>query len=104
MDKTLGMLSLCKKAGKLKAGFDPAALSLGRDAALVVFSADASPKTKDRMAQKAADAGIPCVTLPQTADEIGFATGKRVVVLAVTDEGMARQVLRLTGEQNKEVM
>jgi ribosomal protein L30E len=56
------------------------------------------------MAQKAADAGIPCVTLPQTADEIGFATGKRVVVLAVTDEGMARQVLRLTGEQNKEVM
>ncbi len=103
-NKTLGMLSICRKAGKLKPGFDPAANSLGRDAALVAFSADASPKTKERMAEKALRAGVACLTLPFTADEIGYATGKRVVVLAITDEGLARQVSRLAGGSNEEVM
>lgn len=96
-NKALGMLGICQKAGKLKPGFDPAAYSLGRDAALVAFSADASPKTKERMEKKAVQSGVACLTLPFTADEIGYATGKRVVVLAITDEGLARQVSRLVG-------
>ncbi len=99
----LGILAICRKAGKLKAGFDPAADSLGRDAALVVFSADASPKTKERMEMKAQRAGVVCRTIPYTADEIDFAVGRRAVVLAVTDPGLARQILLRTDEQNEEV-
>jgi len=98
----LGVLALCRKAGKLRAGFDPAADSLGRDAALVVFSADASPKTKERMTRKAERAGVACLTLPHTADEIDFATGKRAVVLAVTDAGLAELVKARAGADWKE--
>lgn len=99
----MGMLAICRKAGKLKAGFDPAADSLGRDAALIVFSADASPKTKERMELKAARAGVECITIPYTADEIDFAVGKRAVVLSITDKNLARQVSLLTEEHNEEV-
>lgn len=99
----LGMLAICRKAGKLKAGFDPAADSLGRDAALIVFSADASPKTRERMEFKAKRAGVECAVLPYTADEIDFAVGKRAVVMSVTDKNLARQVRLLTEEHNEEV-
>ena len=98
----LGMLAVCRKAGKLKAGFDPAAGSLGRDAALIVFSADASPKTKDRMTAKAARAGVACVTLPNTADEIDYAVGRRAVVFAITDAGLARSIALRAGGNQKE--
>jgi len=98
----LGMLSVCRKAGKLKAGFDPAAESLRRDAALIVFSADASPKTKDRMTAKAARAGVACLTLPHTADEIDYAVGRRAVVLAITDAGLAREIAARAGADLKE--
>ena len=99
---SLGVLAVCRKAGKLKAGFDPAADSLGRDAALVLFSADASPKTKERMSHKAERAGVACLTLPHTADEIDFAIGKRAVVLAITDAGLAELVKARAGADMKE--
>ncbi|MBR6736673.1 MAG: hypothetical protein IKL92_07425 [Oscillospiraceae bacterium] len=99
----MGMLAICRKAGKLKAGFDPASDSLGRDAALIVFSSDASPKTIERMEFKAKRAGVKCVTLPFTSDEIDFAVGKRAVVLAITDKNLAGQISLMTDEHNKEV-
>jgi ribosomal protein L7Ae-like RNA K-turn-binding protein len=93
-DDILGMLALCRKAGRLKAGFDPAEGALGRDAALIVFAADASPKTKKRMSEKAERAGVPCLALMSTADDIDYVTGKRAVVLAVTDKGFAGAIMK----------
>ena len=93
-DEILGMLALCRKAGRLKAGFDPAEVALGRDAALIVFAADASPKTKKRMSEKAERVGVPCLTLMSTADDIDYVTGKRAVVLAITDKGFAGAIMK----------
>lgn len=48
----LGLLGICRKAGKIKLGFDPVAEVLGKGACLLVFSSDISPKTKERMLKK----------------------------------------------------
>ena len=43
------MLSICRKAGKIKMGFDPVENSLYEDAYLVVFAQNASKNTVERM-------------------------------------------------------
>jgi ribosomal protein L30E len=86
------MLAICRKAGKLALGFDAAEASLGRGAALVVFTSDVSPKTKKRMQTKAARLNAVSITLPHSADDVWRATGKRVAVMAITNRGLADRV------------
>ncbi len=93
----LGLLNICRKAGKLKLGFDPAAASLGRDAQLLLFTADVSPKTKARMLKKAEGMPVKILDLTETADMVYHAIGKRVAVMAVTDKGLAERAAVLNG-------
>ena len=45
--KLLGLISICRKAGKIAIGFDPAAEALAAGkAALVLVAPDISPKTR----------------------------------------------------------
>ena len=94
----LGLLGICRKAGKLRLGFDPVAEGLGKDVRLLLFSNDISPKTKERMLQKASG------SLPYSADELLAGLGKRVAVLAVTDRGLADRIkeLHTTATENRE--
>ena len=66
----LGLLGICRKAGKLRLGFDPVAEGLGKDVRLLLFSNDISPKTKERMLQKASESPAASLTLPYSADEL----------------------------------
>ncbi|MPN29781.1 hypothetical protein SDC9_177234 [bioreactor metagenome] len=91
----LGLLNICRKAGKLKLGFDPAAASLGRDAQLLLFTADVSPKTKARMLQKAEGLPVKALDLTETSDTVYHTIGKRVAVMAVTDKGLAERAAAL---------
>lgn len=93
----LGMLAICRKAGKLKFGFDAAESALGRDAVLIAFTSDVSTKTKTRMQNKAARFAAVSITLPYTADDVWRATGRRVAVMAITDRGLADRVVFLLG-------
>lgn len=97
----LGLLGICRKAGKLKLGFDPAAASLGRDAQLLLFAADVSPKTKMRMLKKAEGLAVKSIDMVETSDAVYYAIGKRVAVMAVTDKGLAERAATLhnAGEQ-----
>ena len=63
----LGLLGICRKAGKLRLGFDPVAEGLGKDVRLLLFSNDISPKTKERMLQKASGSPAASLTLPYSA-------------------------------------
>jgi ribosomal protein L7Ae-like RNA K-turn-binding protein len=95
----LAWICLCRKAGKIKMGFDAAAQSLGRDAALVVFACDASENTKRRMQQKALLYKVPVCTLPHTEDEIWRTTGKRAVLMTIIDKRLAAQLAALTNRE-----
>ncbi|MDF3003600.1 MAG: ribosomal protein L7ae [Oscillospiraceae bacterium] len=91
----LGLLGICRKAGKLKLGFDPAAASLGRDAQLLLFTADVSPKTRMRMLNKAEGLSVKSLDMTETSDAVYYAIGKRVAVMAVTDKGLAERAAAL---------
>lgn len=92
----LGWICLCRKARKIKMGFMESANSLGRDGVLVMFSSDVSQNTKSKMQRLAEKNMVPTGTLPFTADEIWRACGRRAAVMAVTDEGMAAQLVSFT--------
>ena len=94
-NRLLGLLGICRKAGRLKLGFDPVAQSLGKDACLLIFSGDISPKTKGRMLKKAGGLDIKSLTLAETSDDIWRAVGKRVAVMAITEEGLAKRAAEL---------
>lgn len=91
----LGLLGICRKAGKLKLGFDPAAASLGRDAQALLFTADVSSKTKARMLKKAQGLPVGVLELDETSDALHHAIGKRVAVMAITDKGLAERAAAL---------
>ena len=49
MNRLLGLLSLCRKAGRLRIGFEPVkdAVEAGEDR-LVLYAADFSPRSRER--------------------------------------------------------
>jgi ribosomal protein L30E len=98
----LGLLALCRKAGKLNMGFDVAARSIGRGAKLLVFTADVSPKTRERMCRLAHDVPIKILDLPCTSDDVFRVVGKRAVVLSVADGQLAQRLVFLTQHHNEE--
>lgn len=92
----LGLLCICRKAGRLRQGFDAVADSLGAGVELILFTSDVSPKTKERMETKAGRHNIKSLCLPHSSDDIWRATGRRAAVMAITDRGLAKQVALLT--------
>lgn len=91
----LGLLGICRKAGRIRLGFDPAAESLGNGACLLIFTSDVSPKTKKRMLQKAEGLPIAALDISETSDDIWHAVGKRAAVMAITDRGLAEKAAEL---------
>lgn len=98
MNKLLGLLSLCRKAGKLKIGFEPVkeAAEMG-EARLVLYAADFSPRSRERMERALEGSADP----PEQAG-IGFSMedlaqvcGKLAGVVAVIDDGFAAGMKKL---------
>ena len=91
----LSLLGICRKAGKVRLGFDPVLEGLGKDVQLLLFSSDVSEKTRERMLFKAQSLCRRSISLPYTADELHRGIGKRVAVLAITDRGLADAIARM---------
>lgn len=87
----LSLISLCRKAGKLKLGFDAVEQSLP-DAKLLLFCSDVSPKTKERMLYFANNQNTRVLDAPFTSEELHLVVGKRAVVFSITDTGLAKAV------------
>ncbi len=89
-DKVLGALSLSKKAGRLKTGYDAVCESvLKGKASLVLFASDVSEGTKKRILA-IVNGECPSYDLPYRQQELAGITRKAVGVLAVEDEGLAK--------------
>ena len=95
MDKLLGALSLCRKAGKLVMGFDPVAESAAKGKAqLVLLAADLAEGSRKKALRFCDAAGLAPRALPLTQQELLAVTPKRTGVFAVIDKGLAQLVER----------
>ena len=90
-----GLISICRKAGKLKAGMDIVKSACDNGEAKAVFAAaDLSPKSLKELRFAAARNEIPVYRLQMTMQQIADAMGKRTGILAVTDGGFARSMAK----------
>ncbi len=91
MNKTLSLLGICRKAGKLSVGHDMVFQSVRKGKArLIVLTKDASPRHLREL--EAADFNGKVITLEDTSDTVGASIGKRCCIYAVEDEGFAKAI------------
>lgn len=91
MNKTLSLLGICRKAGKLSVGHDMVFQSVRKGKAkLIVLTKDASPRHIREL--EAAEFAGRVITLEETSDIAGASIGKRCCIYAVEDDGFAKAI------------
>ncbi len=101
MSNISGLLSICRKAGKLVMGFDPMKEALaGGKACAVIIASDISPKTEKEVRFFSDKKNIPVAVTSMTLDEIHFVIGKKAGILTVCDKGFAEKALALCESEN----
>ena len=85
--KTLNLLGLAQKAGKLATGFDAVKISLSKNQAKLIFIGnDVSQNTKDKLVDTFSSA------------EITQALGKERKLVSVTDSGFSKAMIKNLNE------
>lgn len=98
-DRLMNLLGLARKAGKLELGGEAVKQAVRRHRAkLVLTSADLSENTAAAIGREAERSGVRTVALPAGMDAVQAAVGKRSGVIAVTDSGFAKALLKLCAE------
>lgn len=100
-DKTntrfLGMLGFAMRAGRVLLGTDIVISAMQKgQARLIIISESASESTKRRLGFKCEFYSVPVIFTTLSGDELGERLGKSYspIVLAVTDEGFASEILK----------
>ena len=97
--KLTGILSICRKAGKIVLGFDPMKEALEKKkVAGVLTAADISPKTYKEVCYFCQKKKIPVCQIPLTMMQFGSAVGRKAAVAAVLDEGFFNRINQLCTE------
>jgi len=95
LKNTLNMLGLCRRAGKLSAGFEAVktAVKNGR-ARLVIIARDISDKSKKEIIFIASSADKPVEIYNMDADivDITQAIGIKAGIISIDDEGFANKI------------
>ncbi len=92
-DRLLSMIGMCRRAGKLTAGFDTVVEGVRTGSITSVFYAcDVSAKTVKELNYVCGQENVPTIPLPVTMDEIRSMTAKRLGIFAVTDAGLRRKI------------
>lgn len=91
MNNKMGLVTMCRKAGKLSLGMDMAKDACKNGAAFAVFTAsDLSEKSLKEARFVCGKYGVKLYSLGMTMDEIWNDLGKRAGVMAMTDKGFAK--------------
>ncbi len=95
-DELLGLLGLCKKAGKLLLGEDEAAsAALDHKVRLILMAADAAGNTVSKTRRAAGEGNAPCFQVELTKAQLGAAVGRaQCAVMALTDVGFAAAAMK----------
>lgn len=102
-DRTLQMLGICKRAGRVVAGFDAVeAAAEDHSAKLVLCSEGLSERTKRKTEAFCRRCGTPWIPCSMTLEEIEWMIGRRSGVLAITDEGLAGKMRSLIAQEEEE--
>lgn len=96
IDKAAGLLTMCRRAGKLAMGFDAAkeAILKGR-AELILLSSDISSKTEKEVRFYSDKKNVPIIKTDSSMEELEYHIGKKVGILAVCDKGFAGKTKEL---------
>ena len=96
-----GLLTICRKAGKLAVGLEPAKDALYRGtAAGVLVCSDAAPRTRKEAVFFSGQAQVPCLVVPFTKLEMGQTIGRASGVLAVCDDGFFQKMVQMAREED----
>ena len=94
--KLTGILSICRKAGKLILGFDPTKEALEKKkVCCVLTAADISPKTNKEVCYFCEKYSVPVSAMPLTKDDMERLVGRKTAVAAVTDSGFSNRIRQL---------
>ena len=101
--KLLGLLGICRKAGRLLLGRDVVAEALAKgQLRLLLLTQDLSRRSIQAAAVPAKNKSVPVLPVPLTMDEICSLTGKSSGILGITDQGLADAVMDIIGRSNEE--
>ena len=102
-NKSLGLLSLCRKGANLVAGEEQVgAMARAGKARLMLLASDAGAHTLRRAKGFVAGTAQPLLTLPFTKDELGGALGIASCALAaITDVRLAQAFVKTLGEPER---
>lgn len=96
MNKTLSLLTICRKAGKLEMGMDPVKDACNSfKAKCVLVTTDISPKSLKEIKYVCHDKNIPIYQLDVNTEETWSALGRKCVVLAVCDKGFEKKLSQM---------
>lgn len=101
-EKWLNLLTICRKAGRLVMGFDPAKEEIlaGRAAGVFVTS-DASPRTKKEVRFFCTRESVPVQEINIVSmEDIAGAVGRKAGVLAICDKGFAKRLIELSEDMD----
>lgn len=91
MNNKIGLVTMCRKAGKLVMGMDMVKDACNTGKACAVFAAtDFSPKSLKEIKFNCYKNGIKLYSLGMTMDDIHFGLGKRTGVIAICEEASQR--------------
>ncbi len=101
--KTLGLLSLCRRAGKLCTGMEAVLEKAGRgEAALILLAEDLSPRSAERLRNRLPE-DIPVRSLPCTMQTLSAVTGKAAGIMAVCDENFACGIRAMLSDDEEDL-
>lgn len=100
----LSLLGLCKRAGMLQAGEEPAeAAARARDARILLLASDAADNTARRVRHFAEEGACLWLQVPFTKEELGHAIGRlSCAIVAITDIGFAAAIVRRLADRDAE--
>ena len=86
-----GIITICKKAGKLAVGMDMVKkVSAEGSAAAVFITTDISEKSFKEVRYVCAKNSVKLYRLEMTMDEMWYGRGKKAGIIAMTDAGFAK--------------
>ena len=90
-----GILSICRRAGKVVGGMDEVKASVAKgNAKIVLCASDISDNSRREIAFRCDKYGVKIYDVPETMSEISDAVGKRFGILAIEDKGFSEAIVK----------
>lgn len=99
MNDIMGLLTMCRRAGRLCLGMDMTKDACNsKEARVVLVASDISEKTLKEVKYVCMKNDVILLALDEDMDGVGYRLGKRAGVMAVCDKGFAKKAAELLRE------